>query len=97
MGKEVIIPWGWKMCPSKYFNSVANVLSLGEPMAFQQKIYMMQVKDRGYFINQCSEDGFTHRSHFDLEGYLIGDPMRNLRILKVHQNRLQGINLTYRR
>jgi hypothetical protein len=73
------------MCPSKDFNNVAGVLRLGEPMAFQQKIYMMQVEDRGYFINQCSEDVFTHRSHFDLEGYLIGDPMRNLRIFKGHQ------------
>jgi hypothetical protein len=32
------------MCPSNAFNSVADVLILGEPMEFQEEINMMQVE-----------------------------------------------------
>jgi hypothetical protein len=32
------------MYPSNYFSSVAEVLTLGEPMAFQQELNMMQVE-----------------------------------------------------
>jgi hypothetical protein len=42
MGKVVIIPWGWNMCPSKDFISVVDVSSLGDPKDFQQEIEMMQ-------------------------------------------------------
>jgi hypothetical protein len=44
MGKVVIIPYGWNICPSKDFKSVAGVSSLGEPRDFQQEIDMMQVE-----------------------------------------------------
>jgi hypothetical protein len=42
MGKVVIIPWVWNICPLNDFNSVVDMLILGDPMAFQQEIDMMQ-------------------------------------------------------
>jgi hypothetical protein len=44
MGKAVMIPWGWNMCPSNSFKIVAGVSSLGEPMDVQQEIDMIKVK-----------------------------------------------------
>jgi hypothetical protein len=40
----MIIPRGWNICPSNDFNSVANLLSIGELRGFQQEINVMQVK-----------------------------------------------------
>jgi hypothetical protein len=48
------------MCPSNSFNSVVDVSSLGEPMAFQKEIDMMQVETpsstqfRRFFSPSCA-------------------------------------------
>jgi len=44
MGKVLIIPWGWNICPSNYFYHDAYVLRFGEPREFQHDIEIMQVE-----------------------------------------------------
>jgi hypothetical protein len=44
MGKAMMIPWVWNMCPSNYLSSVAYVSILGESRAFQLEIDIMEVE-----------------------------------------------------
>jgi hypothetical protein len=50
--KVVVIPWGWNICPSNYFNHVVEVSIFGESSAFQHDIHIMQVKDPSSIIGK---------------------------------------------